>query len=102
MLQAWKLWNEGSAKDCIDPSIADSCSPGEVLRSINVGLLCVQDSPNDRPSMSSVVFMLENEATISPTPKQPTFTIQRNLNLKETDLDIYSLNDLTITTMECR
>ncbi|CAD5163508.1 unnamed protein product, partial [Musa acuminata subsp. malaccensis] len=74
---AWELWNEGKANDYVDSSIADTCSSTEVLRSIHVGLLCVQDSPNDRPVMSSVVFMLENEeATISAAPKQPIFTIQ--------------------------
>ncbi|WOL03447.1 G-type lectin S-receptor-like serine/threonine-protein kinase [Canna indica] len=105
MVQAWKLWNEDNAKDFIDPSIRDSCSLDEVLRSIHIGLLCVQDSPNDRPAISSIVFMLENEATIPPTPKQPIFTIKRNLNLDRIDppadtFEIYSSNNVTITTVE--
>ncbi|URE35331.1 serine threonine-protein kinase [Musa troglodytarum] len=105
---AWKLWNEGKANDCVDSSIADACSPTEVLRSIHVGLLCVQDSPNDRPAMSSVVFMLENEeATISAAPKQPIFTIQRNLNPDtghppDGSYEVYSYNNVTVTAAEGR
>ncbi|RWW27429.1 hypothetical protein GW17_00008137 [Ensete ventricosum] len=105
---AWKLWNEGKANDYVDSSIADACSATEVLRSILVGLLCVQDSPNDRPAMSSVVFMLENEeATTSAAPKQPIFTIQRNLNPDrghppEDSYDVYSYNNVTVTAAEGR
>lgn len=104
-IQAWKLWSEGNAKDFIDPSIADSCSPDEALRCIHVGLLCVQDSPNDRPVISSVVFMLENEGTISATLHQPVFTIQRNIHLDIIDqsaenFEIHSLNHMTVTMTE--
>ncbi|THU68714.1 hypothetical protein C4D60_Mb08t06770 [Musa balbisiana] len=105
---AWELWNEGKANDYVDSSIADTCSPTEVLRSIRVGLLCVQDSPNDRPAMSSVVCMLENEeVTISAAPKQPIFTIQRNLNPErghppDDTYQVYSYNNVTVTAAEGR
>lgn len=51
--------------------IVASCPFNEVLRCIHVGLLCVQDNANDRPPMSSVMFMLENETANLPKPKQP-------------------------------
>ncbi|XP_042379715.1 G-type lectin S-receptor-like serine/threonine-protein kinase B120 [Zingiber officinale] len=99
---AWQLWNEGNAKDFIDPSSnTQSCYLDEALRSIHVGLLCVQDNPSDRPTMSSIVFMLDNEITISRTPKKPIFTIQRNDPSVE-NLEIYSPNNMTITTVEGR
>ncbi|KAB2618670.1 G-type lectin S-receptor-like serine/threonine-protein kinase CES101 [Pyrus ussuriensis x Pyrus communis] len=41
---------------------------------IQVGLLCVQDSAEDRPTMSDVVSMLSNEGATLPTPKQPTYS----------------------------
>lgn len=43
-----------------------------MVRSVCVGLLCVQQRPDDRPSMSSVVLMLNNEGTL-PQAKQPGF-----------------------------
>ncbi|KAF5188923.1 G-type lectin S-receptor-like serine/threonine-protein kinase, partial [Thalictrum thalictroides] len=76
---AWNLWGEERAIEFVDPSIRDSCSDqSSVMRCINVGLLCVQDSANDRPIMSTVVLMLESDTAILPTPRQPTFTMGRN------------------------
>jgi hypothetical protein len=50
----------------------------EVLRSIHVGLLCVQENPEDRPNMLYVVLMLGNEDEL-PHPKQPGFFTERDL-----------------------
>lgn len=43
----------------------------EALKCINIGLLCVQEQPEDRPTMSSVVLMLVTENAVLPPPKQP-------------------------------
>ncbi|KEH41616.1 S-locus lectin kinase family protein [Medicago truncatula] len=45
-----------------------------------IGLLCVQDEPDDRPHMSNVVTMLESETTTLITPKQPTFFSRKDLS----------------------
>ncbi|RWW24813.1 hypothetical protein BHE74_00008556 [Ensete ventricosum] len=78
LLQAWKLWNEDNVMEFVDPAIRDSCSPRQVSRCVNVGLLCVQDRANDRPTMSSVVIMLEGGAAAYPQPKQPTFAAEKS------------------------
>ncbi|KAJ8509656.1 hypothetical protein OPV22_000090 [Ensete ventricosum] len=75
---AWKLWNEDDVMEFVDPAIRDSCSPRQVSRCVNVGLLCVQDRANDRPTMSSVVIMLEGGAAAYPQPKQPTFAAEKS------------------------
>ncbi|GKV15814.1 hypothetical protein SLEP1_g26563 [Rubroshorea leprosula] len=49
----------------------------EVLRCIHVGLLCVQQRPEDRPDMLSVVLMLRGDSAL-PEPKQPGFFTGRN------------------------
>ncbi|KAF7848231.1 hypothetical protein BT93_L2174 [Corymbia citriodora subsp. variegata] len=72
---AWQLWSGGRALDLLDEVIADAFSPLEAIRSIQVGLLCVQDHAVDRPNMSQVVLMLSGESDL-PQPKQPTFTFQ--------------------------
>lgn len=106
MFQAWKLWKGGEAKNLIDSSLVELCSPNEeVFRCIHVGLLCVQDHPNDRPTMSAIVFMLENETTIYLIPKQPIFTVERNLeeyDAQMQNLEMHSANNLTITIEEGR
>ena len=60
MFQAWSLWKDNRAAELIDPSIAGSCSEDEALRCINIAILCVQSGAADRPTMSSVVTMLES------------------------------------------
>ncbi|XP_022735566.1 uncharacterized protein LOC111288880 [Durio zibethinus] len=74
---AWLLWNEDRALQLMDTSLEESCVRSEVVRVIQVGLLCVQEFPEDRPPISSVIFKLTNEEATLPQPKQPGFFIQR-------------------------
>lgn len=87
--------------ELIDPSIQDSCSRDEVLRCIHLGMLCVQDSASQRPTMSSVVLMLESESATLPLPRQPTFTSMRESSIDTESYvesqDIVSSNNLTVT-----
>nr|XP_043618225.1 G-type lectin S-receptor-like serine/threonine-protein kinase At4g27290 [Erigeron canadensis] len=69
---AWRLYKENKSIELISKSLRDSCIISEVLRSIHVGLLCVQHHPEDRPTMMSVVLMLVSEGVL-PEPKQPAF-----------------------------
>ena len=45
----------------------------EVLRCVLVGLLCVQEDPHLRPSMASVVVMLNSRSITLPVPAEPAF-----------------------------
>ncbi|KAL1198565.1 G-type lectin S-receptor-like serine/threonine-protein kinase [Cardamine amara subsp. amara] len=42
------------------------------MRCVHIALLCVQDHPKDRPTISQIVYMLSNDNI--PIPKQPTFS----------------------------
>ena len=45
-----------------------------MLKCINIGLQCLQQSPMDRPTMSDVMVMLNDVDTISlPNAARPTF-----------------------------
>ncbi|KAL6197536.1 hypothetical protein ACLB2K_033144 [Fragaria x ananassa] len=96
----WELWNEGRALDIVDSTLK-SYESNEVLRCIQVALLCVQEDSKDRPSMSAVVFMLSGEASPSspPSPKQPAFVYRK---YSDADDDPLLSNDLTVTIMEAR
>ncbi|PKI37969.1 hypothetical protein CRG98_041642, partial [Punica granatum] len=74
--QTWRLWTENNALNLMDRILEETCSRGEVLKCINVALLCLQEDPNDRPTMSNVLFMLGGEITKLPTPKQPAFALK--------------------------
>ncbi|WOH12090.1 hypothetical protein DCAR_0831589 [Daucus carota subsp. sativus] len=73
---AWRLYQEGNLVNLISSAIVESYDESEVLRSIQIGLLCVQPYPEDRPTMSFVVLMLSSNIEL-PSPKQPGFFIDR-------------------------
>ncbi|KAM5549288.1 hypothetical protein ABKV19_000618 [Rosa sericea] len=101
--RVWELWREGRALDIVDSTLK-SCQPNEVMRCIQVALLCVQEDSKDRPAMSAIVIMLSGEAS-PPLPKQPAFVYRRDSGADVDPLlpnGSYSINDLTITTMEAR
>ncbi|KAL3503317.1 hypothetical protein ACH5RR_037766 [Cinchona calisaya] len=75
---AWNLYKDGRELELVDSRIVNSWHSLELLRSIHVGLLCVQQCPEDRPDVSSVVFMLGNEVLL-PEAKQPGFFMERTI-----------------------
>ncbi|KAI4299253.1 hypothetical protein L6164_032730 [Bauhinia variegata] len=100
----WDLWREGRALEIVDPSMGDTCLEHEVLRCIQIGLLCVQDYPTDRPTMSVVISMLGNDTTL-PTPKQPVFIFKRYTHTstdQSTSEGMNSVNGVSITMIEAR
>ncbi|KAG4999421.1 hypothetical protein JHK87_020493 [Glycine soja] len=103
---AWKLWKEENALELIDPSIDNSYSESEVLRCIQVGLLCVQERAEDRPTMASVVLMLSSDTASMSQPKNPGFCLGRNP--METDSssskqeESCTVNQVTVTMLDAR
>lgn len=75
-----------------------------MFRVIQIGLLCVQEYPEDRPNMSSVVLMLNSNIAM-PKPKKPGFFTQRNHHendYSQTKPMLSSSNNLSITAVEPR
>lgn len=97
---AWLLWNERKTMELMDAGLKDSCIESQVLRCIQVGLLCVQKLPVDRPTMSSIIFMLGNEEATLPQPKQPGFFFERSS--EGDDKGCYTENTVTLTILEAR
>ena len=78
--QAWSLWRENKLLDLMELSLRETCNSNQLIRCAHIGLLCVQDEPDDRPTMSNVVIMLESETATLPNPKQPTFFTRKDLS----------------------
>ncbi|KAL1537447.1 non-specific serine/threonine protein kinase [Salvia divinorum] len=70
----WTAWNKDIVTALIDPRISSSGYRTEVMRCIHIGLLCVQELPEDRPSISAVLSMLSSEIIELPEPKQSAFS----------------------------
>lgn len=69
----WEYWNQGMALQLVDRCLRDQYPPEEALRCIQIGLLCVQEDPTDRPSMSSLIVMLSGQCISIPIPQMPEF-----------------------------
>ncbi|KAL8121527.1 hypothetical protein AgCh_018309 [Apium graveolens] len=98
---AWKNYNEDKLVEVIDELILESSNQMEAFRVIQIGLLCVQEDPVDRPLMSEVVLMLSSNMKL-PHPKKPGFFMERRLHETERLLSNPSFssgNQLTITSI---
>ena len=100
------LWTKGEQLELLDDCLSESCNPSEVARCIHVALLCVQQRPGSRPTMSSVVQMLGGQNLFS-DPKQPGYFMGRNPHEAKADSSscknsIQSANDCNITGLEPR
>ncbi|KAK2393357.1 G-type lectin S-receptor serine/threonine-protein kinase [Trifolium repens] len=104
---AWKLWNEEEIITLIDPEICNPDYVDDILRCIHIGLLCVQEIAKERPTMATVVSMLNSEIVKFPHPSQPAF-IQRQTEHKgessqsQQSHDSNSRNGITITNLQGR
>ncbi|XP_048234998.1 G-type lectin S-receptor-like serine/threonine-protein kinase At4g27290 isoform X2 [Ricinus communis] len=99
---AWKLWIEEKALELVDKTL-DSYALPEILRCIHVGLLCVQQRPEDRPNMASVIVMLSSECSL-PEPRQPGFFTERNMPDagESSSSKLISANEMSATVLEPR
>ncbi|CAJ2638955.1 unnamed protein product [Trifolium pratense] len=102
---AWRLWNEEKAQELIDDIFHGTTIPCEILKCIHVGLLCVQQIPEHRPNMSSVVLMLNGEKLL-PEPSQPGFyTATAHHPIQVESSSSYgdcSQNEASVTLLEAR
>ncbi|KAJ8749071.1 hypothetical protein K2173_013678 [Erythroxylum novogranatense] len=100
---AWELWKVDPLK-LVDLAIMESTVKDQVLKCINVSLLCVEHNPCDRPTMSDVLSMLASDVNQLSSPKQPTFyNVERNSvvenSTEEQSQVSYSANQMSLTEM---
>ena len=65
------MWTDKKVLDLIDETIQDTCIANQFVKCVNIGLLCVQENPGDRPTMMKVIKMFDIEIVNLPTPKGP-------------------------------
>jgi serine/threonine protein kinase len=75
-VQVWEHWTTGAIEELLDPFLGRRAPRDQMLKLVNIALLCVQDSPADRPMMSSVNVMLSSDTVSLQVPSRPTFCIQ--------------------------
>ncbi|KAL4376910.1 hypothetical protein GQ457_02G032130 [Hibiscus cannabinus] len=100
--QAWRLFCDENSMGLVACQIKETCNRFEVLRSIHVGLSCVQRNLEDMPSMSEVVLMLSSDVPLQ-QPKQPGSFTKRDLVEASADNQKANCsNDFAITVVQAR
>lgn len=110
--EAWQLWNEDRAAEFMDASLAPgSYAKDEAWRCYHASLLCVQESPELRPTMSSAVLMLISDQASLPAPERPPLFARPKKAVSpsgysllgtETTSKTQSVNDVSITMIQPR
>ncbi|XP_050369585.1 cold-responsive protein kinase 1-like [Argentina anserina] len=62
--RVWELFERGQLEELIDTFLGEDLNVEEACRFMKIGLLCTQDKPKIRPSMSMVVKMLTGEVDV--------------------------------------
>ncbi|KAM5586790.1 G-type lectin S-receptor-like serine/threonine-protein kinase CES101 [Rosa sericea] len=94
----WELWQEGAGLELMDATLSDSCVENQFLRCIHVGLLCVEEDAELRPTMSDAISMLTNESLPLPIPKRPvSFPVRHSagVDIRGNKSEILSENGLS-------
>lgn len=68
---------KGRTANIIDPTLHNGLRD-EIVRYIHIGLLCVQEKAVDRPTMASVVLMLDSHSFALPAPLQPAYFMKNS------------------------
>ncbi|GER52999.1 S-locus lectin protein kinase family protein [Striga asiatica] len=104
----WKLWNEGNIAAFIDPRIYNENYELEIMRCVHIGLLCAQEAPKERPSVSVVLSMLLSKTMELPEPKIPAFSMKSSRtetgtsSSQQSQKSNSSVNNLSITMVDGR
>ncbi|KAF8114156.1 hypothetical protein N665_0040s0012 [Sinapis alba] len=97
---AWESWCETKGVNFLDRDVADSCHPSEVGRCVQIGLLCIQHQPVDRPNTLELLSMLTTKSDL-PSPKQPIFVVHARYG-ESTSKGLISINEMTQSVIQGR
>lgn len=95
--QTWKHFQAGTTEELYDSNLMlqncnDEVKDG-ILRVVQIGLLCTQESPSLRPTMSKALQMLTKKEKHLPAPANPPFIDEKTMELNDTGDDPgYPLN----------
>ncbi|TVU06609.1 hypothetical protein EJB05_49833, partial [Eragrostis curvula] len=69
--RAWELCKAGKSHELPDLPPSNEIQLAQIIKCVHVALLCIQDCPTDRPTMSEVLLMLHSDRASSPVPNLP-------------------------------
>ncbi|CAM8984626.1 unnamed protein product [Rhodiola kirilowii] len=98
---AWESWRNGNISDMFDLTLKNS-PRDEILRVIHIGLLCVQESVTERPTMASVGSMISNSSVPLPLPSTPAYFTPNSADERSSPKEStnYSANGVSMTSYQ--
>ncbi|KAL6906273.1 hypothetical protein ACP4OV_003874 [Aristida adscensionis] len=101
---AWQLCEEGRWDEIVDASLLPKRHSEEMIKCMNIALLCVQENAVDRPTMLDVVSMLSSKDMVLAEPKHPAYFNVRvgNIETSTATTQSRSINDMTISVTTAR
>ncbi|XP_034568964.1 cysteine-rich receptor-like protein kinase 7 isoform X2 [Setaria viridis] len=71
--KAWRLWRAGRLIKLFHSPLGNESERTEILRCIQIALLCVEEDPANRPTMQEVALMLSCHDVALPMPQRPAY-----------------------------
>ncbi|MBA0811722.1 hypothetical protein Gohar_003594 [Gossypium harknessii] len=108
---AWRNWREGTSLNLVDEYLRGSRgSRSEMTRCIHIGLPCVQENDENRPSMNSVLLMLSDTSISMLMPSTPAFMNPNSATIVQSETpasassnynnsDRFTRNEVTVSTL---
>ncbi|KAI7735543.1 hypothetical protein M8C21_032054 [Ambrosia artemisiifolia] len=95
---AWEHFKQGTVEEIVDPNLMMHIHPNtdfqkDVIKVVHVGLLCTQEAPSLRPSMSAALKMLAKTDESLPTPSNPPFIDENTMELSNITQKLLSYSD---------
>ncbi|CAH1433960.1 unnamed protein product [Lactuca virosa] len=83
---AWELFQKGTVEQIFDPNLSMDVHPNTIFKKVaikvvHVGLLCTQEAPSLRPTMSTILKMLAKDDEHLPLPSNPPFADEKTMEL---------------------
>nr|XP_012567896.2 cysteine-rich receptor-like protein kinase 8 [Cicer arietinum] len=106
----WREWKNQTPLSILDPNIKEDYTKSEVIKCIQIGLLCVQHHPDTRPSIVTVASYLSSYSIELPTPQEPAFlhdkiyskSLPKQSNSIQFANNCASINEMPISTFRPR
>ncbi|XP_052729226.1 cysteine-rich receptor-like protein kinase 44 [Vigna angularis] len=76
----WRQWRAQTWLEILDPNIKENYSEIEVTKCIQIGLLCVQQNPDVRPTMTNVLSYFSSYFNELPNSQEPAFFLNERTN----------------------
>ncbi|XP_073143080.1 cysteine-rich receptor-like protein kinase 2 [Henckelia pumila] len=102
---AWKHFQGRTVEELFDPSLMlhNNMAKNEMLRVVHVGLLCTQEIPSLRPSMSKALELLVKKDEHLPAPTNPPFMDEKTMELNKMGENqsspLYRDNDTSVASI---